>query len=220
MNLWCHPAWPAKSHDISWYCLGCLKNDEIKCSLGFSVPRRATVWNKEMGAKGNSYTDTACIFAPATTQYWREISLFLLLETKLEQLERLRSDDTPAAPLLPTLLIHIRYQVKQDTVKGANIKELPKFQIWPTDAHTDRRTNRRTIWNQYTPFNFVEYKYFARMKKLLVCEIRHYSHHSQWTISLLGSQQLLEIILMSLGPNRNKYQSLGTLTVYIVMMHF
>ena len=36
---------------------------------------------------------------------------------KLEQLERLRSDDTPAASWLPTLLSHIGSQVKMKSEK-------------------------------------------------------------------------------------------------------
>ena len=39
---------------------------------------------------------------------------------KLEQLERLRSENTPAAPWLPVLLIHIRSEVK--TKQSQNYK--------------------------------------------------------------------------------------------------
>ena len=37
--------------------------------------------------------------------------------------------DTPAAPWLPTLVIHIRSQVKTKQVKGTDLKKMPKIQI-------------------------------------------------------------------------------------------
>ena len=46
---------------------------------------------------------------------------------KLEQLECLRSDDTPAASWLPILLDP---KSKEDKVKVTNLKNLPKFQIF------------------------------------------------------------------------------------------
>ena len=46
--------------------------------------------------------------------------------------------DTPAAPWLPILVIHIRSQVKQDKVKVTNLKENAKilnFKIWQETLH-------------------------------------------------------------------------------------
>ena len=48
-------------------------------------------------------------------------------KTQLEQLNRLRSKDTPDASWLPTLLFHIGSQVKKNKVKVTNLKNLPKF---------------------------------------------------------------------------------------------
>ena len=54
----------------------------------------------------------------------------------LEQLERLRSDDTPATSWLPILLSHIGSQVKKkDNVKVTNLKNSPKFQILKQTLH-------------------------------------------------------------------------------------
>ena len=50
-------------------------------------------------------------------------------EKQLEQLECLNSEDTPAAPWLPILLINIESQVKQDKVKGVNLKKLSNFKF-------------------------------------------------------------------------------------------
>ena len=51
--------------------------------------------------------------------------LFLLFHhRKLEQLERLRSENTPAAPWLPVLSIHIRSQVKK---YGKNVSRIVDF---------------------------------------------------------------------------------------------
>ena len=46
-------------------------------------------------------------------------------QTKLEQLEHLRSEDTPATSWLPIQMSHIGFQVK-DKVKVINLKNLPK----------------------------------------------------------------------------------------------
>ena len=45
---------------------------------------------------------------------------------KLKQLERLRSKDTPAAPWLPVLLIHIRPQVKTRQNQSHKFKKFAK----------------------------------------------------------------------------------------------
>ena len=98
----------------------------------------------------------------------------------LKQLERLCSEDTPAAPWLPILLIHIGSQVK--TRQSYKFKEIAKTSIFlflkkihmthplklldkmckyemdPLSIMEDTeqtrfcpQTDRRTRWNQYTP---------------------------------------------------------------------
>ena len=49
---------------------------------------------------------------------------------ELEQLERLRSEDTPAASWLPILLTHTDPKSKEDNVKVTNLKNLTKLQIF------------------------------------------------------------------------------------------
>ena len=73
----------------------------------------------------------------------------LILETmlhkeKLEQLKRLRSEDTPAASWLPILLSHIGYQVKEDKVKVANLKHLPKIKCIKT---WNKPSTQHTFWS-------------------------------------------------------------------------
>ena len=100
---------------------------------------------------------------------------------ELEHLERLHSEIPPAAPWLPTLMIHIRSQVKTRQVKVIYFKKLPKIQIlkfckkvylrhtfWSClirwinmewiqpncrryRADTECGTDGRMEWNQYTP---------------------------------------------------------------------
>ena len=52
------------------------------------------------------------------------IALSKFVWNKLEQLERLHSENTPTAPWLPILLIHIRSQVKK---YGMNISRIVDF---------------------------------------------------------------------------------------------
>ena len=64
-----------------------------------------------------------------------------VFKIKLEQIERLRSEDTSTTSWLPILLSHIRSQVKR---RQSQIHKFNEFA-------------RQTSWNQYTPFfNFVE----------------------------------------------------------------
>ena len=57
----------------------------------------------------------------------------LLHAFKLEQPERLRSEDTPAASWLPILLSHIRSQVKRRQRQSSKFKELAKLlNVWNT----------------------------------------------------------------------------------------
>ena len=58
----------------------------------------------------------------------KQSTIFIIHRTKfeLEQIERLHSEIPPAAPWLPTLVIHIR---SQDKVKVTHFKKLPKIQI-------------------------------------------------------------------------------------------
>ena len=64
--------------------------------------------------------------------------------------------DTPAAPWLPMLVIHIRYQSKQDKVKVTNLKRLPKnskLKLLQPTFHTTHlleffdKMYRVQIWN-------------------------------------------------------------------------
>ena len=82
--------------------------------------------------------------------------------------------ETPAAPWLPILVIHIRSQVKTRQSQVTNLKKIAKnsnFEILQETLHathslklldkmykykmdptrTDGQTDRRTEWNQYTP---------------------------------------------------------------------
>ena len=106
------------------------------------------------------------------------------LEFKLEHLERLHSDDTPAASWLSILLSHIGSLVKRKQSQSYKFKELAKiffflilkqilhaahhlkllykmckYEMDPTSIVEDTvqtwfcpQTDRRTRWNQYTPF--------------------------------------------------------------------
>ena len=61
---------------------------------------------------------------------------------KLEQLERLRSEDTPAASWLAILLSHI--ESKEDKVKITNLKNLPKFHIF---EFWNKHYTRHIFWS-------------------------------------------------------------------------
>ena len=111
---------------------------------------------------------------------------------RLEQLECLHSENTPAAPWLAIPWIHIGSQVKTRLHQSYKFKEFAKnsyFLILKETLHathllklldkvckyemdpacivedtewtwfcpqTDRWADRRSRWNQYTPFNFVQ----------------------------------------------------------------
>ena len=119
---------------------------------------------------------------------WKQISLKFW--SKLEQLERLRFEDTPTTLWLPILLSHIGSQVKRRQSQSYKFKEfakIPNFYILKQTLHmthllklldkmckymkwiqqallkiqsghdsvhrqTDGQTDRRTRWNQNTPF--------------------------------------------------------------------
>ena len=51
-------------------------------------------------------------------------SVIIVIKFKLEQLERLRSENTPNTPWLPILMIHIRSQVKK---YGRNVSRIVDF---------------------------------------------------------------------------------------------
>ena len=84
---------------------------------------------------------------------------------QLEQLERLRSEDTPAAPWLPTLLSHIGSQVKKNKVKVTDLNNLPKF---PILKFWNEYYTRHTFWNCL--IRFVNMKWIWRVLLKIVLE--------------------------------------------------
>ena len=59
--------------------------------------------------------------------------------------------DTPAAPWLPILVIHIRSQVKRRQSQSYKSKKIAKI----SNLEIFQETDGRMEWNQYTPNNFV-----------------------------------------------------------------
>ena len=102
-------------------------------------------------------------------------SFFLKINSGLTRTTRMPAFwETPAAPWLPILVIHIRSQVKTRQSQVTNLKKIAKnsnFEILQETLHathslkllnkmykykmdptrTDGQTDRRTEWNQYTP---------------------------------------------------------------------
>ena len=74
----------------------------------------------------------------------RHAAMYLVSKTKLEQLEPLRSEDTPAASWLPIPLSHIGSKSKEDKVKVTNLKNSPKFQIY---EFWNKHYTRHTFWS-------------------------------------------------------------------------
>ena len=58
-------------------------------------------------------------------------------ENKLERLERLRSEDTPAASWLPILLSHIGSQVRRRQSQSYKFKEFDKISNFETSITRD-----------------------------------------------------------------------------------
>ena len=82
-------------------------------------------------------------------------------KSKLEQLERLRSGDTPAASWLPIPLSHIGSQVKRRQSQSYKFKEFAKISsdeyCWRYRADTILSTDGQGETSiPYPPFNFVE----------------------------------------------------------------
>ena len=73
---------------------------------------------------------------PPSTRRYAVINICRSIE--LEQLERLHSEDIPAASWLPTLLSHIGFQVKQGKSEGYD--------------SCDRPNNLTKNWNQIVDF--------------------------------------------------------------------
>ena len=67
-----------------------------------------------------------------------------------EHLERLRSDNTPAAPWLPTLLIHIGSQVETRRCESYNWKNCQKFKFWNFAQIFICDTRLRSLDKMYT----------------------------------------------------------------------
>ena len=66
---------------------------------------------------------------------------------KLEQLERLRSEDTPVASWLPIPLSHIGSQVKGRQSQSYKFKKKsPKFQIFEFETGITRDTPSEVAW--------------------------------------------------------------------------
>ena len=64
---------------------------------------------------------------------------------KLEQLERLRSEDTPAASWLPILLSHIGSQVERQS-QIYKFKEFAKIQILEFERNVTHDTPSEVAW--------------------------------------------------------------------------
>ena len=65
---------------------------------------------------------------------------------KLEQLECLRSEDTPAASWLPIPLSHIDPKSKEDKVKFTNLKNSPNFKLLNFEMSITRDTPSEFAW--------------------------------------------------------------------------
>ena len=150
-----HPAnalWDQR-HDRAMKSQG----DQVRCGLSTEWPLQAL-----------PHKDDTKIF-----KTWRP--------KQLKQLERLHSDDTPAASWLPILLSHIGSQVKRRQSQSYTFKEfvkiyieiniymthllklldmMCKYEMDPTSIveNTEQtrfcpQMDRRTRWNQYTPLS-------------------------------------------------------------------
>ena len=74
-----------------------------------------------------------------------DIMIFKQMFYKLEQLERLRSEDTPTASWLPIPLSHIGSQVKRRQSQSYKLKKKsPKFQFF---KFWNRHYTRHTFWS-------------------------------------------------------------------------
>ena len=84
-----------------------------------------------------------------------------IIQWKLEQLERLHSEDTPAASWLPTLLSHVESQVKtrlndlEDIGQGQRSSHATPsyasdhlYQIWKESIQNCRRYRADMVWYQ------------------------------------------------------------------------
>ena len=133
----------------------------------------------------SNYNSTDTIVALKYTYH----STNILHRYELEQLERLRSEDTPRRLMITQTIesycIILDPKSEEDNVKVTNLKNSPNFQILKQTLHvthlklldkmckyemnpmsivedterqhfcpqTDRRTDGRTRWNQYTPLS-------------------------------------------------------------------
>ena len=131
---------------------------------------------------GNPYVPNCQLTTVATDALMLTHQAFSIHNVELEQLERLRSEDTPAASWLPILLSHIGSQVKWRQSQSYKFKEFAKISNFETnitrntpsevldkmckyemnpmsileDTEQTRvcpQTDRRTRWNQYTPLS-------------------------------------------------------------------
>ena len=69
------------------------------------------------------------------------------VSVKLEQLERLHSEIPPAAPWLPTVVIHIRSQVKTRQSQSYKFKKnCQKYKFWNFAKHITRDTPSEVAW--------------------------------------------------------------------------
>ena len=74
---------------------------------------------------------------------WRYL-IFEIIEKQLEQLEGLRSEDTPTASWLPIPLSHIGSKSKEDKVKVTNLKNSPQLPIF---EFRNGHYTRHTFWS-------------------------------------------------------------------------
>ena len=81
--------------------------------------------------------------------YWK-YDMCYIYRCELEQLERLRSEDTPAASWLPTLLSHIGSQVNRKQSQSYKFKEFTKISnilVFTHDTPSDVAWYDVQIWN-------------------------------------------------------------------------
>ena len=72
--------------------------------------------------------------------------IILYIQMKLEQLERLRSEDTPAASWLPIPLSHIGSQVKRRQSQITNLKIRQNFKFLNFEIGITRNTPSEVAW--------------------------------------------------------------------------